>query len=449
MENREYYESITTERAARAVISAVAPPGDFTTPYVLAGAGSGFAALRLAVNDERIEGLGAPRAHLWRRRFDVADTAQIRASLDRSLGLGRRVLIPGDADWPAAFDIMHLTAPAALWAQGNTSLLSDPLASRAAIIGSDTPSQYAAHVADELAGRISADGRTVVAQPLRGVAATAASSALRESSQVITVVPYGLDYDGPDREFPHSRVAEVGLLVSERPPGSRPYRVASMSSRNLIAALSGATTVVESPSQSEWMQIASIPRSHMWNRSLGQGGAAAFEDHALERFSAELRPDKHAIGPGDLMYLAVCEPCGWHDINDTENAVVEAWHDHAVPGWRELPVVPAQVRVRDEKGLTKFAKTWIAKHYPKHMQVPGAPIITERANAGTRHVGGYSPWGGYDLSSTALDRPPPTSPAASSVSPAIQQGAHSTHAVLASPRPSSRGEPQSAAALRR
>ena len=195
--------------------------------------------------------------------------------------------------------------------------------------------------------------------------------------------------------------------------------------------------------------FASIPRSHMWNRSLGQGGAAAFEDHALERFSAELRPDKHAIGPGDLMYLAVCEPCGWHDINDTENAVGEAWHDHAVPGWRKHPGVPAQVRVRDEKGLTKFAKTWIAEHYPKHMQVPGAPIITERANAGTRHVGGYSPWGGYDLSSTALDRPPPTSPAASSVSPAIQQGAHSTHAVLASPRPSSRGEPQSAAALRR
>ena len=262
MENREYYESIKTERAARAVIAAIAPPGDFTTPYVLAGAGSGLAALRLAVNNERIEGLGAPRAHLWRRRFDVADTDQIRANLDRSLELGQRVLIPGDADWPAALDVMSLSAPAALWAQGNTSLLSDPLSSRAAIIGSDTPSQYAAHVADELAGWISADGRTVVTQPQRGIAAMAASSALHESSQVITVVPYGLDYDGPDREVPHSRVASVGLLVSERPPGSRPYRVASMSSRNLIAALSGATTVVESPSQSEWMQIASIARDY-------------------------------------------------------------------------------------------------------------------------------------------------------------------------------------------
>ena len=29
MENREYYESIKTERAARAVIAAIAPPGDF------------------------------------------------------------------------------------------------------------------------------------------------------------------------------------------------------------------------------------------------------------------------------------------------------------------------------------------------------------------------------------------------------------------------------------
>ena len=262
MENREYYESIDTERAARAVISAVAPPGDFTTPYILTTAGSGLAALRLAVGDDRIAGLEAPRAHLWRRRFDIADVDQIRASIDQSLELGQRVIIPGDTDWPAALGAMSLTAPAAPWAQGNTSLLSDPLPSRAAIIGSDTPSRYAEHVADELAGWLSADGRTVITQPMRGVAATAASSALRESSQVITVVPYGLDYDGPDREFPRSRVADVGLLVSERPPGSRPYRVASMSSRNLIAALAGATTVVESPSQSVWMQIASIARDY-------------------------------------------------------------------------------------------------------------------------------------------------------------------------------------------
>ncbi|GAA3539292.1 DUF6349 family protein [Nocardioides daeguensis] len=43
-------------------------------------------------------------------------------------------------------------------------------------------------------------------------------------------------------------------------------------------------------------------------------------------------------------------------------------------------------------------------HYPEAMQVTGAPVITERNNAGTRHVPGRSPWSGYDLSDSALTR---------------------------------------------
>jgi len=36
--------------------------------------------------------------------------------------------------------------------------------------------------------------------------------------------------------------------------------------------------------------------------------------------------------------------------------------------------------------------------YPAQFRIPGAPIITERGKYGTRHVIGYSPYGGYDLS---------------------------------------------------
>lgn len=68
-------------------------------------------------------------------------------------------------------------------------------------------------------------------------------------------------------------------------------------------------------------------------------------------------------------------------------------------------MIPQAVRVRSETGLTKVALRWIEQRYPEHMQISGAPIITERQPYGTRHVPGYSPWGGYDLSSTALDRP--------------------------------------------
>ena len=148
----------------------------------------------------------------------------------------------------------------------------------------------------------------------------------------------------------------------------------------------------------------SIGRSHMWHRSIAHG-SVEFGDHRAEAFSADLRPDPPVVGPGDLLTMLVCEPCEWHSPAGDENEAVEAWHDHAIPGWRDLPVIPQAVRVRSETGLTKVALRWIEQRYPEHMQIPGAPIITERQPYGTRHVPCYSPWGGYDLSSTALDRP--------------------------------------------
>lgn len=149
--------------------------------------------------------------------------------------------------------------------------------------------------------------------------------------------------------------------------------------------------------------FASIPRSHMWHGAPASGSNISFGEHSIVVLTADLRPDLGVIGPGELLYQAICEPCDWHQISHPENSIVEAWHDHAVPGWRELPIIPAQIRVRTETGLTKLAKAWIAEHYPKHMQIEGAPIITERAQFATRHVPGYSPWNGYDLSSIALD----------------------------------------------
>ena len=151
----------------------------------------------------------------------------------------------------------------------------------------------------------------------------------------------------------------------------------------------------------------SYASSHMWHRAITIPGDMTVGDgeHTASTFTAELRPRVGQEGPGGLLTQLICEPCEWHAINGDENHAVEAWHDHAFPNWRDLPVIPTQIRVRSESGLTKLATAWIAEHYPVEAQVPGATIITARAPHGTRHVAGYSPWGGYDLSATALDRP--------------------------------------------
>ena len=147
-------------------------------------------------------------------------------------------------------------------------------------------------------------------------------------------------------------------------------------------------------------------RSHMWHRTHRNPEGAEFGAHRGELFNAELRPEYGEEGPGGLLAEMVCEPCQRHAIEENENSVVEQWHDHAVPGWRDLPIVPASIWVRDGSSLTKRAMAWIWEHYPQHMQVLGAPNITESQPVATRHVPNYSPWNGFDLAFTALGREP-------------------------------------------
>lgn len=94
------------------------------------------------------------------------------------------------------------------------------------------------------------------------------------------------------------------------------------------------------------------------------------------------------------LHQANCSACEWHHITDNEQDAIEAWHDHAFPGWRELPVCPIPF---SGMGGDKKAITWVKENYPVEMQRPFAPVLTERQPVGTRSVPGRSPWGGFDL----------------------------------------------------
>lgn len=156
-----------------------------------------------------------------------------------------------------------------------------------------------------------------------------------------------------------------------------------------------------------------IPYSHMWHRASASSRDMALNDHRLIAFIADARCDgdwfgnpehQHLPGeiPNKLMYQFICEPCHWHVVAGSENEAAEAWHDHALPGWSNLPAVPAALTAaRDSKSGARRFQSWIEEHYPNEFQQPGYPIITERQRYGTRHVPRRSPWGGYDLSAPA------------------------------------------------
>lgn len=153
---------------------------------------------------------------------------------------------------------------------------------------------------------------------------------------------------------------------------------------------------------------------HIWSeKQLGSNSATP--GHIVKTFWADLGckgygeghsrgRDRPCLCVGGLVDRVICE-CGWcSPVANDEGPVVEAWHDHAWPGWRALPVIPESVRPQAGGINTKSkgAMAWVVEHYPLNWQKQGAPIITERTSPGTRHVPGYSPWGGYDISSTAL-----------------------------------------------
>lgn len=131
--------------------------------------------------------------------------------------------------------------------------------------------------------------------------------------------------------------------------------------------------------------------------------------HEVRLYSADLGCDDYDHRPrfqqgkvclcvGGHVYRAVCE-CRWvSPIGRAEAETVVAWHDHAWPGWRELPVVPESVERRDEKGRpTKALLAWVEANVPEEWQRPGAPLVSERESLATRCVPGYSPWGGWDI----------------------------------------------------
>lgn len=156
----------------------------------------------------------------------------------------------------------------------------------------------------------------------------------------------------------------------------------------------------------EWCAVngsfGSHPRSHMW---VSFADRLAPEGHTLGTMTADLRchgPSRDhpspCFCPGDLMSRAQCDRCRFVSIG-RGNDVIEAWHDHAWPGWRDLPVVPQDVRPAGGGfgKSEKRARAWVAEHYPSEWQVEGAPVLTQRAGIGNAHVPSYSPWGGYDI----------------------------------------------------
>ncbi len=179
----------------------------------------------------------------------------LREALDRrDLGLDRRrfeeasvaAVCRHSAAYPPLLEELA-DAPAVLFAVGRIELLARLRAEPAvAIVGTRTPSPYGGEVAHSLGRGLGAAGVPVVSGLALGIDAIAHRGCLAGGG-----VPVGVLACGPDVVYPrrhralHRQVREEGLVLSELPPGARPFRWSFPARNRIMAGLAQMTLVVE------------------------------------------------------------------------------------------------------------------------------------------------------------------------------------------------------------
>ncbi len=182
-----------------------------------------------------------PRSETARAHVRLVD---VDAELHRVTRVGARVVVPGDADWPAALD-QPFVGPHLVHVRGQ-GCLADLTERAVAVVGSRASTGYGEAVARDLGSGLARAGWTVVSGAAYGIDAAAHQGALLAGGPAVAVLPCG-----PDRVYPEGNrrlvdaVAESGAVITELATGTVARRHRFLARNRLIAALAGCCVVVE------------------------------------------------------------------------------------------------------------------------------------------------------------------------------------------------------------
>lgn len=183
----------------------------------------------------------------WLPRLDEQAVLRVFRNAAR---IGARLLVPGDADWPAGLDDLGVHAPLALWALAPSGPV--PRFDRSvALVGARSASAYGERVTTEAACGLADRGFAIVSGAAYGIDGVAHRGALVSGGLTVAVLAGGLDRFYPEghRDLLH-RIAREGVVLAEMPCGARPMRERFLKRNRLIAAASRATVVVEAGARS-------------------------------------------------------------------------------------------------------------------------------------------------------------------------------------------------------
>jgi DNA processing protein len=192
--------------------------------------------------------LAAVEVPPWERsaRMGAARVAA-REAIEAGLSAGLTILTVGEPTYPRLLRQIP-DPPIVLWCRGRPELLDCP---SVAIVGSRRASPAGLVMAKHLGREVSRAGLVVTSGLARGIDGASHRGALESGGLTIGVLGNGVDvaYPAEHRDLT-AAIAATGLLVSEFPPGVRPYPSHFPLRNRIISGLSRAVVVVEANERS-------------------------------------------------------------------------------------------------------------------------------------------------------------------------------------------------------
>lgn len=172
--------------------------------------------------------------------------AVARSEVERMVAIGARLVALDDPEYPPLLRELR-DAPLYLIAKG-TCLLAGPAV---AIVGARRATSYGLEIARRLAEGLAYAGVTVVSGLARGIDGAAHEGALAARGCTIAVLGSGIDVIYPREHVGLAeRVAETGVLLSERPLGTAPLAAHFPARNRILAGMTQGTVVIEAAERS-------------------------------------------------------------------------------------------------------------------------------------------------------------------------------------------------------
>ena len=160
---------------------------------------------------------GLSRRGGGRRNFTIPDVGSAERELAALDTAGGRAIARCEAAYPETLAAIA-DPPPLVFLRGDAAMLSHPTI---AIVGARNASSNGRRFAEDIAAELGEAGYIVVSGLARGIDAAAHRGAL--ATGTVAAIAGGIDVVyPPEHEELQNRIAEVGVLVSEQPFGTRP-----------------------------------------------------------------------------------------------------------------------------------------------------------------------------------------------------------------------------------